>query len=609
MIKLIDSLIYKFICDLKIKYKLILSLSVFILLPILLLGISSYYMTQKYLEDSEKKSLIQSMTQLNKSIDYFFESYQNASAILFSSYDLQNALLKDVKNLSDAISARQAVSKITNQIANSFSFPEIKDTYYAQGNTIIELYVTNEKLASYEGDILHFKNVKNEEWCKKLFSSKSAILWQNNVINNDTQCVVLNRKLIDFNSTNNIGVMRLFIPYTRIKRIIQNNITNSNYKFLYEGEDQSLIASIGMEPEDTGLIMEMNNRDKLKGADNTVSINKSYIIGTITSQVTKWKLIFSTPIHTIFAKTRNILTLTVLSVVIAIFLCILISILISSFITKRINILVEKTNQIDKNNLSTTVKIDGSDEIGQLDRKFNTMLSRINDLIDKEYKAKIIVNNTKLELLQEQINPHMLYNTLSMISLVSEETGQSEILKVSNSLIGFYKGILNRGKIISTLGEEINMVKKYVEIMMFVNKMEIECIIDIDKALFKFYTMKLLLQPVVENSIIHGLRQVEGGILFIGGKETETGIELIVSDNGLGIEEETIKYLNSILENEDFNKSYGIGNVIKRINLFFGTNYGLKIESSPSSGTTVFINIPKLTENEIKALLKSKYLV
>jgi sensor histidine kinase YesM len=237
------------------------------------------------------------------------------------------------------------------------------------------------------------------------------------------------------------------------------------------------------------------------------------------------------------------------------------------------------------------------------------MVVRVNNLIQNEFRSKIVVNKVKLELLQEQINPHLLYNTLSLISMVSKEDGQREILNVTNSLIAFYKGILSRGKIITSIRDEVAMVNHYIEIMRTVYQLDIECYLDIDECVYDCYTIKLLLQPVVENSILHGLREKGGGQIFISGAICDDVVEFIVTDNGVGMPEEIKNVLNSILDVEQMDKSYGLANVIKRVDLFWGRSYGVTVESMPEMGTTVILRIPKLDEAEISRRLESKYLI
>lgn len=237
------------------------------------------------------------------------------------------------------------------------------------------------------------------------------------------------------------------------------------------------------------------------------------------------------------------------------------------------------------------------------------MINRINNLIESEYKSEITINKTKLELLQEQINPHLLYNTLSTISYISKKSNQTEIMEVTNNLIIFYRGILNGGRIVSTLRAEIDMAKRYCEIIKFVYNLDVEVVFDIDEEILNYYSIKLFLQPIVENSIIHGVRTAVSGVIIVSTKVMGDNIQFIVSDNGVGMNEEKLSYLRSLARTGSEDKGYGLSNVIRRINLFFGSDYGLDIESTLGIGTTTVIKIPKLTEPEINSLLEKKYLL
>jgi sensor histidine kinase YesM len=239
---------------------------------------------------------------------------------------------------------------------------------------------------------------------------------------------------------------------------------------------------------------------------------------------------------------------------------------------------------------------------------FNSMIARVDNLLKNEFHSKIAINKVRLELLQEQINPHLLYNTLSLISMISKEEGLQEVLNVTNSLIAFYKSILSRGKIITSIREEMAMVMNYVEIMRTVYKLDIECILEIEDYIYDCYTIKLLLQPLVENAILHGLRQKGGGLIVISGVKTKNDLEFIVTDNGAGMPEEIKHFLNSVLDMKQLDKSYGLANVIRRINLFWGREYGVRVESIPETGTTVILRIPSLSKAEIIQRLNSKYL-
>lgn len=602
--EVLDRVIY----DLKLQYKLIIAFSIITLIPLLLLGLTSAKLMQDTLQDIEKKALLQSMRQLNNSADSFLNSYLNASTMLLRNYELQQALNQKTENLKDAIEGRQKVAQIVRQVQTGLALSENPGAANIQSDVTVRFYVTNEAFASYMGDILPLDDVTNEAWFSRVYTPVTAPVWQSKVLLNGQPIIVLNRRITDLREFVPLGVMRVFVPVTVLKNFVERNMPAGIYRYFYvDGQYHDILnTSIGPEDELLAAIKAHQFTSEL----NTMTLeNRVYIVGIITSSLTNWRFIFVAPTDAITATTSTVSTATLVSAVIALELCIIISILVSRFLTNRMNILVKKTNQVDKGNFTIQQTIRGRDEIGQLDMNFNSMLARVDNLIQNEFRAKLTINKVRLELLQEQINPHLLYNTLSLISMISKEDGRQEVLNVTNSLIAFYKGILSRGKIITSIREEMAMVMNYVEIMSTVYKLDIECIVEIEDCIYDCYTIKLLLQPVVENAILHGLRQKGVGQIFISGVTTENGLEFVITDNGVGMPAEIKHFFNSVLDMERLDKSYGLANVIKRVDLFWGREYGVRVESTPEVGTTVILRIPRMSEAEISHCLESKYLI
>lgn len=597
------------IYDLRLQYKLILAFSVIILIPLLLLGVTSASLMANTLQNAERKALLQSMRQLNNSVDSFLNLYFNASTMLLRNYELQQTLNQETADLTDAIEGRQKVSQIVRQIQTGLALSESRGVIDIQSDVTVRFYIDNQPFASYLGDIIPLEELKDEPWFGQVYGLSSLPVWQSRVLLNGQPNIVLNRKMTDFRAYVPLGVMRVFIPVSVFKNFFDRNMPSGIYRYYYVDSQYQDILNTGPEGEKDALLVAIEAH-KFSSDLNTMMLgDQRYIVGVINSSSTGWRLIFVAPSDVISVTTRAVSTATLGYAAVALVLCIFISILLSRFITNRMAVLVEKTNQIDGGNFTVQQRIRGRDEIGQLDMNFNNMVARVDNLIQNEFRAKLMINKVRLELLQEQINPHLLYNTLSLISMISKEDGRKEVLHVTNSLIAFYKGILSRGKIITSIREEMAMVLNYIEIMRTVYQMDIDCIVEIEDCIYDCYTIKLLLQPVVENAILHGLRDKGGGQIFISGMTTGHGLQFVVTDDGVGMPPEVEHFLNSVVEMEQLEKSYGLANVIKRVDLFWGRAYGVKVESTPGAGTNVILNIPRLSEAEITQRLESKYLI
>lgn len=601
------SVVRKLLFDTKLKYKLIVFFSFTALIPLLLLGLYYNFSMENSVLQSEMKSMTQNITQLNSSMDMFLDTYLSASSMLFNNVKLQEAILSNPEDFAGVIKTRQEISNMLNLVQSIIRFPEIRDADYIQGGTLVQLYIQNEALGKYSGDIMSFSQIENEAWCKSLYQSKSTVSWQTNVMHNNISYVVLNRRLVNFSTEENIGVLRIYIPTFRLQRIVGKGITKTDDMVLYASQDMTTIAFVGPESMESQAIQLALKQQATTSFESILVHNKKYLLQTLASDVNGWKLYYFASTQDITERTRAVTMAMFLSVFVALLLCIGISFLVSSFITKRLDVLVDKTNQTGTASLVADLRLEGDDEIGQLDRKFNGMLGRINDLIEREYKSAIRINQTRLELLQEQINPHMLYNTLSMISMISRQSGAMDILSVSNHLIGFYKGILSRGKIVTSIGDEIAMIGMYIEIMKFVYKMDIDLVFEIDEELLPLFTIKLILQPLVENAVIHGLRPANGGVIVISGHKINHKLCFEILDSGIGIPDDIRNYLLSSLGRELKEKGYGLSNVARRINLFFGDEYGVSIESEVGAGTKVGLSVPALNKDEINDLFKERF--
>ena len=269
----------------------------------------------------------------------------------------------------------------------------------------------------------------------------------------------------------------------------------------------------------------------------------------------------------------------------------------SRFVVKDITALRDNMLSVENGNLEIMVESDSKDEIGSLVRSFGNMLAEIKRLIHEVYESKQAQKKYEMTALQAQINPHFLYNSLSLVNWKAIEAGQQDISKLTLALSTFYRTSLNRGSNILTIEKELENMKSYLEIQKFMHEDEFDVIMDIDDDILQYNTLNLMLQPLVENAIEHGVSLKEDGrgyIKIIGRKDESKGqIYLIVEDNGIGIEPEL---LESILEFKT--RGYGVRNVNQRIKLYYGEEYSLRIESTVGEGTKCTVCIPMTKENK-----------
>lgn len=264
-------------------------------------------------------------------------------------------------------------------------------------------------------------------------------------------------------------------------------------------------------------------------------------------------------------------------------------------IVKPLERLTENMNQIQLGFRKVTVDSKSDDEVGVLVRAFRRMMDEMNRLISEVYEAKILLQNTEMRALQAQINPHFLYNSLSIINWKAIEAGNDDISKVTLALSTYYRTSLNRGETMTSVENEISNIRAYLRIQLIMHDDSFRAEEEIDQDIMECRIPKLILQPLVENAIDHGLdvAETEEKILWIRAVREEDRLLFEVRDNGAGMEQEKADEILTY-----HSSGYGLRNVAERIQVLYGADGQVEITSRVGGGTCVRIRIPKRAEED-----------
>lgn len=577
--------------NLRIREKMLLSYIVLTFIPAMIITVLSYDRSTKTVEEQVIESTKQSFEQAGNFMLYKMDNIKDVSSILYMNKDIQRILGKNQNeySLNEQI---EDYNKLLDTMRSAQNYREIY---------MIRLIVKNDTIYSTEGNnIISESLVKDTDWYKKVIET-GGIYWRPTYDQSYISTQGKNLKIIsciravnDEGRTEKIlGAVSIDILEDSIYEIIkQTNITKHGEIFLVDengviisSKDKSKIGTnISSEKYFTSFGSEDKGYKKLKINNETSIVCYKLLEGT------NWYLVSIIPLKEIVLPSRQILSNFVFIMGFMIFISMMSAYYISNSLTRRIRQLIKYMKKIEDDNWDIYIPVDSQDEIGMLQKHFNKMIENMRRLIREIYQAEITKKNAELKALQAQINPHFLYNTLDMMRWMALKCRAKEIASIASSLAKFFKLSLSNGRDIVTIQDEINHVKTYLDIQnrRFGNR--IESIFDISSEINEMITVKLILQPIVENAIIHGIQEKESktGYVKIKGERQGENIFILIEDNGVGMSMEKIEQLL----NKTKTTGYGVKNVNERIGLYFGPQYGLEFESKKSAGTKVFIRFP-----------------
>lgn len=582
-----------------IRYSIFIYFTITALIAVMLIGLSMYDRFSNQLTEAVQNENQILMTQVNRSVDAYLRNIMRLSETLYYGA---------VKN---------------TDIANDSVFGQMKLLYDNNDDS-----VENIALFSKDGELItavpaaRLKStveIKEEKWFLEALEKAENLHFsiphvQYVFDNTETQYrwVISVSRAVEITRGSSVsqGVLLIDIRYSSLEQLL-NNVTlgNGGYVYLISNSGQ-IIYHPKAQLIDSGRVQE-NHQNAALYRDGTYEERfqgeRRYV--TVKSVgYTGWKLVGVTPVQGVSFGGMKARLFILFIVLLILFILSVINYYISSKITNPIHKLEESVRQLEEGKLDTSVYIGGSYEIQHLGRSVAAMASQIQVLMQDivaEHESK---RKSEFDTLQSQINPHFLYNTLDIIVWMVENEKKSEAVKVVTALARFFRISLSKGKSIIPVRDELEHVRNYLMIqqMRFKNKFSYE--IQAEEDVLELASLKLMLQPLVENAIYHGMEFMDGdgeiliqASLLEEAKEQEQYLCLVIRDNGLGMTKERVESLFTNTSHVPSGRGSGIGvrNVNERIKLYFGEYYGLTIESEPDEGTTIRIYLPAVSYSEI----------
>lgn len=449
-------------------------------------------------------------------------------------------------------------------------------------------------------------DLSTQQWYQSAISSgKNSVLTSSHVqhvIKNERPWVItLSRSIEDgIGGSGEKGVVFIDLNYSAISELCDQNsigeksyiyILNQDGSIVYHPQQQQLYNEL--QTEKTDIVLNAGAEPVIYGSGND-----SRVYTFAQSEKTGWTVVGCMNMNELTRSSRQGQLIYVMTAVILVIIALIFSNHISRAISRPIQKLRDSMVKVQEGDFSATVmEVPEQNEIGSLTQSFNVMIRRIEELMEQNRMEQEQKRKSEMKALQSQINPHFLYNTLDSIIWMAEGKKNEEVVLMTSSLAKFLRQSISNEDQQVSIGQEIEYARSYLTIqkMRYKNKLEYE--IYLEASIKSCQIVKLVLQPIIENAIYHGIKYKEGmGLLTVRGYEKDGCVVLEVADNGVGMDEETLKH---IFERHKVNyRSNGVGvyNVQQRLKLYYGNDYGITYKSRKGVGTKAMITIPKVQE-------------
>lgn len=578
------------------KFKSIQSV-IFAVLSVLLLGaviiitvISLSYTRQSVFENSSlyTQTIIQ---QMNQNIDSYIDYMENTSYLVSSNEDVQKYLFGDTAD------------------------PEARDRILSQFETILDsrsdilnlgIIAENGRMLINNGQRLTNQDldIHSQEWYINALEGRESVYLTSShvqhIISGERPWVItLSRGIRNKEmgtGQEKEGVFFIDLNYSAISELCdQSMVGNQGYAFIVDAD-----GNIVYHPQQQQLYNELQteNIDLVMNAGSDIvtwgdGINKKmYSISR--SEKTGWTVVDCVRVEELLRRSNEAQSIYVLVAIGLMAVALFFSRFVAKSITLPIQRLCDSMERVQEGDFSVSdIVVDSENEIGSLTKSFNVMTQRIHELMAQNIREQEAKRKSELKALQSQINPHFLYNTLDSIIWMAEGKKNEEVVLMTASLARLLRQSISNEDELVSIGQEIEYARGYLTIQKMRYKDKLEFWIEVEPSILNIRLIKLVLQPVIENAIYHGLKYKESrGLLLVKGFMKNGNAVLQVIDDGVGMDQETLDHIYERHKVDYHSNGVGIYNVQKRLQLYYGNEYGIVYESKPGEGTTATITIP-----------------
>jgi len=521
---------------------------------------------------------------------------KNSSITISNLYKLNSSLISALTGKLDATREKKIKVNLDDMKKNF-------DVVFSEVGIAFDVIVIGDNgfcYSSQAGDNYDFASLKNQLWYKSIFGKKDDITFISSFkdvfgVGKKQYVFSASRRILNSDG-NEVGTLLINIDEVYLSDIYQSALNGTNVIYIIDSNG-NIISHTNKDMRGMNFI-NVENFKKLYGENDFRLTKKSvgeYLISNYHDTQTGWTIIEEMPSSFVLSDVYRAYIIISIIIGICFLISLVISYLVAGKVSKPLLDLCDSLNQVKEGNFDVVSKVAGYDEINLLKSSFNGMAQEIKKLLEDIKNKEAYKRRIENDLLRAQINPHFLYNTLFSIKCLAETRRPEEVSEMISALIDFLKMTLRKDADLICLSEEFIITEKYLVLqqMRYGDKLSFE--FEPDEKTTQCMVPALILQPIVENAIFHGIEaKNEMGIIVISSEIQNERLIISISDDGAGMNEDTLERVIDTCTNKEYtrNESIGIANVSGRIKVDFGNEYGLHIESEAGIGTTVTIELP-----------------
>lgn len=574
-------------------------------IPVIILGAFTYRICSEVILEMAEEAVIDSIDSVCSDIETLFKDTHSTCVMVGEDINMQQYMRKSFYSIREQYST---------DLKGSMELAYIS----AYKENIFGLYVLGNNGGKYKSNSasLHIQDFSVTPWYKEIMEGDNSVWfaahdWSFVVRTIHERFITVGIPFTDKATGIKKGVIVAEIREETVKAIIDKG-PRLNGTIIILDENNGIVTSSSTgsykaAPVESGKIISKIESFEYAGqpeygASKLVPDDELLLVYR-PLKLSGWKIVSVVNKNTITDRNQIIAWSMAALLIMVLIISVMVAASISKTFTRPLLELAGLMEQVKSGDLTVRMNIKRRDEIGVLAESFNHMLTEMQALVKQIYEEQRKIRDAELKALQSQITPHFLYNSLDSITWLLRLAKIEEATKMLTALSSLFSIALSKGREVISIEEEIQHVSSFLVIESMIYSKKFDYSIEVDPEVKKYKTLKLLLQPLVENSIYHGIKPSLGKeFIFISVMEEGSEIVMTVQDTGIGIDPETLARLKAELDNNSgehpVSKGFGLRNVNERIRVFYGRSYRLNIESRAGKGTEITIRIPKIEEEE-----------